>query len=57
MDSGVVRNLQDLLSKAMNVDPHMAHSARALKMQLATQLSGKIIPTSSPPFVKASESA
>ena len=58
-ESQVVRDFQELLSKAMTVDAGMAKSARTLKMMLATQLAGKIIPNASGglPLLEASERA
>jgi hypothetical protein len=39
-----VRNFQELLTQAMSIDSKMAQSARTLRMMLATQLAGKVIP-------------
>ena len=42
-----VRDFQSLLTQAMSIDAKMAQSARTLRMMLATQLAGKVIPDAS----------
>lgn len=43
-DSQMVRDLQDTLSKAMLLDIAMVRSARMMRMALAFQVAGKVIP-------------
>ena len=53
-----VRDFQTLLTQAMSIDAKMAQSARTLRMMLATQLAGKVIPDSSRyPFVDSASSS
>jgi hypothetical protein len=47
LEARIVREFQALLSHAMSIDAKMAQSARTLRMMLATQLAGKVIPDAS----------
>jgi hypothetical protein len=44
LEAHIVRDFQALLTRAMAIDAKMAQSARTLRMMLATQLAGKVIP-------------
>ena len=58
LEARVVRDFQELLSQAMSIDAKMAQSARTLRMMLATQLAGKVIPDANRyPFHDASINA
>jgi hypothetical protein len=49
LTTATVRDLQDTLTRATNIDGPLAKSARAFRMLLATKLAGKLIPDTESP--------